>query len=83
MPDGTSKEVQPENGSQFTLKELQDAVEGFIQVLASKDDRILVVNEEGKLAGMQVNLRATELYVYGEHDPVVGPALACDKAMVA
>lgn len=50
--DGTKKEIQPQNGTDFSLEELQKYVDGYIQVipLRNQEDEILVINEDGKNA---------------------------------
>lgn len=59
--DGTSKEVQPANGSDFQLKELQAIVDGHIEIVHLKDGRIMVIDEEGKLKDYPRNAQATKL----------------------
>lgn len=48
--DGTKKEIQPQNGTDFSLEGLQKYVDGYIQVipLRNQEDEILVINEDGK-----------------------------------
>lgn len=48
--DGTQKEIQPQNGTDFCLEELQKYVDGYIQVIAlrNQEDEILVINEDGE-----------------------------------
>ena len=68
-PDGTSQQVQPANGRSFQLDELQRIVgegteygRGYIEIVPCKDKKhILVLNEEGKLLGLPINARASEL----------------------
>jgi Domain of unknown function (DUF3846) len=68
-PDGTSQHVQPANRRSFQLDELQRVVgEGtptgraYIEIVPCKDKKhILVLNEEGKLLGLPINARASEL----------------------
>ena len=68
-PDGTSQEVQPTNRRSFLLDELQRLVgegtptgRGYIEIVPCKDRKhILVLNEEGKLLGLPINARASEL----------------------
>lgn len=55
---------------------------GYIQIVATTDGRLMVVDEEGKLKGMRLNMAATELYVYGAADPIVGDALVCDHGQI-
>ena len=47
-----------------TLKEMQDFVGGYIQVVQSADTKSdIVLDEEGKLKGKFLNKEATELYL--------------------
>lgn len=83
--DGTVEEVQPTNGTDFQLDELQGFVGGYIEIVPLHGTtQILVVNEEGKLTGLPVNPAATAVWevVYGPTDVVVGDALFCDTDQV-
>jgi len=78
LPDGMKKEVSPQNGKYFTLKELQTIVGGYIECLFLNNDMTMVVNEEGKLEGLPCNDLATEIaWNSGFFDIIVGPALVC------
>ena len=47
-----------------TLKEMQDFVGGFIEVVQSADTKHdIVLDEEGKLKGKPTNKEATELFI--------------------
>ncbi len=65
--DGTSKEVQPENGDHFEVEELVQIVEGPVQMIPLADGRIMTFNEEGApdeeadRAGLPPNEEATKL----------------------
>lgn len=59
--DGTTQEVQPQNGRSFTLKEAQQIVGGYVEVIRTHDGRILIVHEEAKLLDMPRNAQATRL----------------------
>jgi len=59
--DGRTEERQPANGRTFSLKELQAIVEGYIEIIPTKDERIMVLNEEGKLLDLPRNEQATAL----------------------
>lgn len=52
------------------LEELQDLVGGYIEVLPMGGDLRLIVNEEGKLRGLEPNILAPTL------DILVGPVIA-------
>jgi len=85
-PDGSQCEVEPKNGTDFKLEELQEFVGGYIEIVHPQDrrrqrGRILVVNEEGKLLGLPVNARASEIYS-APFDVIMGPALLCKDGEV-
>lgn len=67
-------ETEPSNGTDFSLTELQAVVGGFIEVVHLPDGRLMVVNEEGKLNGLPINPKASELYP----DIIVGDVLVCE-----
>lgn len=67
-------ETDPSNGTDFSLTELQAVVGGFIEVVHLPDGRLMVVNDEGKLNGLPVNPKASELYP----DIIVGDVLVCE-----
>jgi hypothetical protein len=79
--DGTIIEAVPADGKRFTLKELQAAVGGLIELAVLRDGRDLWLNEEGKLEGLDVNLAATALWQdsYGPHDIIVGDVIITAK----
>lgn len=84
-PDATLKEVQPKNGKDFQLEELQEIVGGYIEIvsqLRTNTGEILVINEEGKLIGLPYNDVASLLYVGFPPDPIVGTVLLCKKSEV-
>ena len=71
--NGETIEVHPKNGVDFSLEELQGFVGGFIEIVRVDDDRIMVVNEEGKLNELPVNGIAT----YMARELIVGDVLVC------
>ena len=78
--DGTSRPISPEDGKTFSLKEVQEMVGGYVQMIPLSTDRIMLINEEGKLLGLPRNDMATlvAVLVLGEGDFIVGNALVCD-----
>ena len=80
--NGRKKTVSPDNNTDFSLKELQKYVGGSIQMVQTKDDRIIVMNEEGKIKKLLPNKRATKLYEYGEYDYIVGDVLVVQKNQI-
>jgi uroporphyrinogen-III decarboxylase len=67
--DSSEEEVSPASGKTFSLEELQTIVgegtdegRGYIEIVPCKDKKhIIVLNEEGKLLGLPINARASEL----------------------
>ena len=80
--NGRKKTISPDNQTNFTLEELQKYVGGSIQMVQTKDDRIIVMNEEGKIKKLLPNKRATKLYEYGEYDYIVGDVLVVQKNQI-
>ena len=83
---GDVENVEPKNGTDFQLEELQAIVGGWIEVkfLSDADGGVMIMNEEGKLRNLPYNERATTLYrefVY-EYDFIVGDVLICDKSEI-
>ena len=60
-PEGWTREVQPRNGRTFQLDELQAVVQGYVEFVHLPDNRIMVVNEQGKVEGLARNEQATAL----------------------
>ena len=81
--DGREEFIEPKNGTDFSLEELKTIVDGYIQVVWLKDGRIMVVNEEGKIHRLPVNVKATFI-ANGEGiaDTIVGNVLVCNQSMV-
>ena len=76
-PDGTHRQVVPEDGKHFTLDELQELVGGYIEILRNPKgkDFDAVLNEEGKLHGLDANPAATEYCGVTDLDTLVGNVL--------
>ena len=79
--NGEVIEVSPKNNRDFTLEELQNFVEGDIEIINLTTEKILIVNEEGKINKLHFNESATELWreYYGRTDYIVGNALLCNS----
>jgi len=66
-----------------TLKEMQECVGGYIEFVWLKDNKILVVNEDGKIQGLPDNPIATQIIrEQGISDHIVGNALLIDLKYV-
>lgn len=80
--NGKTTDVYPKNGTDFSLEELQAVVGGYIE-LVFLGDKILVANEEGKLYGLPLNTKATEIIRnYGYNDTIVGNVVYCEKKQI-
>jgi len=79
--DGRTKEVRPSNGVYWTLEEKQKLVGGYIEIVSTVDGRFMVINELGKLNGLDLNIPASRLYIHGRRDVIVGDALVVDTRL--
>lgn len=80
--NGNIEHIKPQSGDCFELKELQSIVNGYIEIVTLYDSNlILVINEEGKIKGLEYNEFATELArIYDAIYPsdfIVGDVLLC------
>lgn len=72
-------EVEPKNGKDFKLEELKEVVQGYIEIVNISLTQYMVVNEEGHLIGLPLNINATKLY---KKDIIVGDVLVCNKSQI-
>ena len=80
--DGTIEHVVF-SGKMINLKELQDSVDGYIEFLWLEDNKIMVVNEDGKIKGLPNNYNATKMIQeQGIFDYIVGNVLLIDRKYV-
>ena len=73
-PDARAEHLKPDGeGGRPTLKQMQEAVGGWIEIVPLPHDTnlMMVVNEEGLLEGLPVNIFASA--IAGQH--IVGNAL--------
>lgn len=85
--NGKQIEVTPKNGKTFSLKELQEIVGGYIEITyisTDEGERLMVLNEEGKLIGLHTNYEATELYNKNREsfDVIAGDVLVCETNQI-
>ena len=71
-----------------TLESAQEFVGGYVEGISFPNGDYLIVNEEGKLRGLELNEPATKLwretftkdkYAFGHDDWVSGPAILIKK----
>ena len=82
--DKEEEDYTPKNGRTFILEEMQKIVGGYIEIIRLNDGRIIIVNEEGLLQGLPVNIEATNI-LRRDHSTtqyIVGNAIVCDADMV-
>ena len=63
---------------------MQKIVCGYIEIIRLNDGRLMIVNEEGLLQGLPVNIEATNI-LRRDHSTtqyIVGNAIVCDSDMV-
>ena len=79
--DGTITDILPKNKKNFKLKEMYGILScRLVEFVRTKNEDLMILDEEGKLKENwkdHINTRATELYKYGEDDPIVGDVLIC------
>lgn len=75
--DGTFTN-QPPLDKKYTLDELQKIVGGYIEIIGTPQGKILVINEEGKLKGLPINIAATD--IAGQE--IVGDALYTERSLI-
>ena len=77
--DGRVREIRP-SGSYWTREELEALVGGCPEVVCTIDNRLMVVNDCGKVMNppLELNIPATRLYVHGRKDVILGPAVVVD-----
>lgn len=78
--NGLVQEINPDNKRDFSLEELQRIVHGYIEPIHLPKNRLMIINEEGKLKGLPVNILATrEVLSHGFNDVIVGDVLICNS----
>lgn len=85
MPDiiykanGEVIETSPKNGTNYSLEELKEIVGGYIEIIHLTNNKIMVINDEGKLINLPHNENATTLYriCLDTIDFIIGNVLVC------
>lgn len=78
--------VEPENGKEFELSEVQRYVDGYIEVVRLTDEQIMIINEEGKFAKgcNQIATAIAHLHgAIGQCDYIAGDAVICPSKMLS
>jgi len=87
--DASEFKIIEDSKDEPSLKEAQEFVGGYVEGITFPNGDYLIINEEGKLKNLPLNLEATVLwratfdndnYITGRNDFVVGPAILIKKA---
>ena len=78
LTNGPTSRVQPRNGTDFTLQELQEFVGGYVDIVRLPQDQVLVVNDEGLRLDLPFNFQAS----IAANNHIVGDALLCKASEV-
>ena len=71
------------SGDKVTLEEMQKCVGGYIEPIYIGGNKIMFVNEEGKINGLEMNVAATNfLRSHGIPHVIVGDVLVIDSKFV-
>lgn len=82
--DGSKEEHILWNNYKLQMEEMQEIVGGYFEYVSLSDGRLIIVNEEGLLQGLPVNIEATNI-LRRDHSTtqyIVGNAIVCDSDMV-
>ena len=74
--NGIETKITPINGKNFNLQEMQNFVDGFIEIINLPDGRQMVINEEGRIQNLDINDKASVL----AGCMIVGNVLVCSHA---
>lgn len=85
--DGTKEDVFPKENGKFSLEEMQEIVGGcIIEMIDLPSGMVMVLNEEGKLEGLEKNEVATQIlkreFPNNNDELVVGNVLLTDPEFI-
>ena len=75
---GTPVTTYVDKKEDATLKKMQEAVGGYVEVIRLNPKQRMIINEEGKLLGLKPNGKATEMFrkaFPGTYDYIAGDAV--------
>jgi hypothetical protein len=79
--NGEVVEIQPQNGTDFQLSEMREAIGGgYIEITHTKENKLMIVDEEGKIKQFPFNPKATSMHKY--NDIIVGDVIICELDQV-
>lgn len=75
--------TEPNDGKTFSLNEMQKIVGGYIEIIYTNDNKLMVIDENGKSAQKELNEEATSLVTLFDFDfGVVGDVLICESNQI-
>jgi len=77
--NGTVETVEPVNKTDFSLEELQKIVGGYIEVVPVFGNKLIVVDEEGRMKNYKHNKKASQLVLGQVIGDIVGDMLLCNQ----
>ena len=83
--EGDIIEIAPKDGKEFHLTEIQELVDGLIEIVYLNNYQIMVVNEEGKVTkryNVYASVIADRHHALMEGDYICGNAVICPSQMV-
>ena len=82
---GEITEITPVNGHDFQLEEVQNLVDGYIEIVHLGEEQIMIINEEGKF-NKSYNPFATAIaQLHGSlmrEDYICGDVVICPSALL-
>lgn len=75
--------ITPTSNNIFSLEEMQGFVEGSIEIVNLSGQRIMIVNEEGKIKNLPVNQTATTIANFNDIvDIIHGNVIICHQNQI-
>ena len=90
--NGDIKTIEPKNGADFTLDELKEHINGYIEVIAIRDPEdllkgenlLMLIDEDGKIKNLPANLNASRFAHNTQSiqvsDYIFGNAILCRRS---
>lgn len=77
--------INPKNNHKFQLEELQNYMQGDIEIISLTKNLVMVINENGVSSGLPYNFLATQImveYCPNIKDVIIGNAIVCSSDLV-
>lgn len=81
--DGSVVSIEPKNGKDFSLEELQNIVGGYVEIHKLKNNELMVMDEEGYFKRKHTNSKATWRFCEDvTYAIIVGDVLICNDKQI-